>query len=178
MRSVSYLDEIDSVVATGKAVIGSSDQEIVDILKEAIGSGRSASYYLPRDQAEVLREWYWTPERIKITGITQISVEETERIRDDLSVNVTNFRFAPFTCECGSVYGAFDFLQQGIREHGLETVTAIFSLKHSTFFQVNPNFIPVCPSCDRRLSEISKVRGWAYDCDQYGGCYIWVEATK
>ena len=133
---------------------------------------QSTSFYLTPSQAQAIREWYWTPERTRVTGIAPISAEEEQRIRSELGVDVTNFRYAPLKCECGHAYGAYDFLAQGVRQHGLAAVNAVFSLQNSTFFQVNPRFVPVCPACERELQMMAKNGGgggW-YDCDQYGGC--------
>jgi hypothetical protein len=162
----ALIEEIDTVVASGKAVMNGDDRDIVDIVKEAIKTDKSASFYLTRAQANAIREWYWTPERIQLTGIEPISAEENERIRTELGINVTNFRYAPLQCECGHQYGAFDFLEQGVRQHGLTMVNSVFELKNSTFFQVNPSFVPVCPTCNRMIRQGG---GW-YDCDGYGGC--------
>jgi hypothetical protein len=169
----SLLADIDTVVGTGKAVVAGGDDAVVSVVKDAIESDESVSFYLTRDQARAVKEWYWTPERVRLTGIEPISDEESERIRSELGIdNITNFRYAPLRCECGHTYGAFDFLQQGIRQHGLDAVTAVFGLKTSTFFQVNPSFVPVCPECGRSLMPrglMAAGGGW-YDCDEYGGC--------
>ncbi len=164
------LGAIDDIVAEGKAVVSGADEEIVTLVKRAIEDCRSASFYLTRGQAHAIRDWYWTPERIEQTGLRPISTEEAARIRTELGVTgITNFRYAPMQCECGHIYGAFDFLQQGVRTHGLEAVNAVFSLKNSTFLQVNPTFVPVCPNCDHKLMR-SKLGDGEYDCEEYGGC--------
>ena len=67
--------------------------------------------------------------------------------------NLEGFWFAAVQCECGHTYGAFEFLEQGIRAHGLESVKAVFALKHAKFLQVNPSFVPVCPACGRNLKR-------------------------
>jgi len=163
------LGAIDEVVGDGRAVVTGADEEIVTLVKRAIEDDRTVSFYLSQAQARAIREWYWTPERIEQLGLRPISDEEAEKIRAELGVEITNFRYAPMECDCGRTYGAFDFLQQGIRTHGLEAVNAVFSLKNSTFLQVNPTFVSVCPECERELSRNEAGGGW-YDCDQYGGC--------
>jgi hypothetical protein len=86
---------------------------------------------------------------------------------------IDHFRYSPFRCECGRTYGAFEFFQQGVREHGLEAVNAVFSLENSTFFQVNLSFVPICPDCGRAQDlNMSMNGGGEYDCDEYGGCCI------
>ncbi|RGD57155.1 hypothetical protein DR950_04515 [Kitasatospora xanthocidica] len=171
MDTMKLLAEIDRMVATGKVVTSANDEAVADIVLATITSGTTASFYLTRAQAALVKERFWTPERIRRTGLRPISPEETERIRVELGVRVKNFRCTPITCGCGHVYDAFDFIQQGIREHGLDVVNSVFSLKDSTFLQVNPSFVPICPVDDRRLSRThSSDGGIEYDCDEYGGC--------
>ena len=166
------LQRIDEVVKGGKLVVSGDDETMVAIVKAAILNDVSASFYLTQQQAEAVKAWYWTPERIEITGLKPISHEEEERIKTELGVkDIHNFRYAPLRCECGRTYGAFEFFQQGIRQHGLQMVNAVFSLQNSTFFQVNPSFVPICPDCGRALRAMAEGGGggW-YDCDEYGGC--------
>jgi hypothetical protein len=166
--NLSSLAHIDSTVGSGKAVVTADDATVVDIVKQAIQSDASVSFYLTRAQADAIKDWYWTPERTELTGIKPISDEEAERIKAELGIeHLKNFRYAPIQCECGHTYSAFDFLQQGVREHGLDAVNAVFGLKYSTFFQVNPSFTPICPSCENALMRSGG--GW-YDCEGYGGC--------
>lgn len=75
----SLLTSIDAVVGDGRATISADDSVIVDIVKETIRSGRTASFYLPQDQAEAVKAWYWTSERIKSSNI-RVALEE-ERTR-------------------------------------------------------------------------------------------------
>ncbi len=163
---LQYLDEI---VKSGKLVVSGSNETMIGIVKAAILNDASVSFYLTLEQAKEIKEWYWTPERIKMVGLKPISSEEEGRIKKELGVTgIENFRYAPFTCECGRIYGAFEFFEQGVRQHGLEMVNAVFSLRHSTFFQVNPSFIPVCPGCGVQ-NNLMRGGGW-YDCEGYGGC--------
>jgi len=166
----SALGTIDEVVGGRKPVLTGEDEEIVALVKRAIEDDRSVSFYLTHEQARAIRDWYWTPERIELTGLQPIPEEEAEKIRTELGVEgITNFRYAPMDCDCGRTYRAFDFLEQGIRTHGLDAVNAVFSLENSTFLQVNPRFPSNCPNCDRELMRNEAGGGW-YDCDQYGGC--------
>ncbi|MEV7094019.1 hypothetical protein AB0M80_14410 [Amycolatopsis sp. NPDC051045] len=162
----SLLTHIEATVGSEKATISADDHNIVAIAQEAIRSGRSASFYLSPDQANAVRSWYWTPERVKASGIKTISSEEKERIESELGIeNIETFRCSRTQCECGQFYGAFEFLQQGIREHGEEAVKAIFKLANSTFLRANPSLVVVCPNCKQLLGG-----GIEYDCDRYGGC--------
>ncbi|BCW70853.1 hypothetical protein [Arthrobacter sp. NicSoilB8] len=173
----SVLTEIDAIAATGKAVIADGGDGVVEVVKAAILADVSASFYLTKEQARAVKDWFWTPERIRRTGLREISDEENERIKSELGLKLTGFRFTPVTCECGHVYGAFDFLQQGIKLHGLDAVRSVFALKNATLFQVNPTFKAVCPVDNRPINKQPgknriklDVWGIEYDCDQYGGC--------
>jgi hypothetical protein len=167
----SVLQTIDSIASGRRAVIAGRDDDIVEVVKAAIRADLSVSFYLTKVQTEAVRSWYWTAERIEFTGLKPVSEEEDQRIQDELGLKITNFRYAPFDCDCGHRYGAFEFLQQGVRQHGVESVKSVFSLENATLFQINPTFVPVCPSCGKELGNNMKMRGggW-YDCDGYGGC--------
>ncbi|MGW8557977.1 hypothetical protein [Streptomyces tubercidicus] len=162
----SLLTSIDAVVGDGRATISADDSVIVDIVKETIRSGRTASFYLPQHQAEAVKAWYWTSERIKSSNIRVVLEEEKARIRSELGVEVNSFRCSRIECECGQVYGGFEFLQQGVREHGVDAVKAVFEMKNTMLFRANPAFRAICPNCREMLGDLE------YDCDQYGGCCI------
>lgn len=159
--------QIEAVVGSGRAAISADDGTIVAAVQETIRSGRSASFYLSLAQANAVKAWYWTPERIERSGTKPISSEERDRVESELGVeNIASFRSSRFQCsECGHVYGSFEFLQQGIREHGLDTVNSVFALKNTSFLRVNPAFVAICPNCNQMLGD-----GFEYDCDGYGGC--------
>lgn len=141
----SMLTEIDAIAATGNAVLAGGDDGVVEVVKAAILADVSAAFYLTQEQSRAVKDWYWTPERIRSRGLREVSEEESERIKLELGLDLPNFRFTPKKCECGHLYGAFDFLQQGIKQHGLETVRSVFTLKYATLLQVNPTFKAVCP---------------------------------
>jgi hypothetical protein len=162
----SFLSHIEVITGSGKATISADDHSVVGIVQDAIRSGRTASFYLSPDQANAVRSWYWTPKRVKASGIKTISSEERTRIESDLGIeNIESFRCTRIQCECGEFYGAFEFLQQGIREHGADAVRAVFRLENSTFLRANPSLVVVCPNCKQLLGG-----GIEYDCDKYGGC--------
>jgi hypothetical protein len=163
----SLLNHIEGVVGRGRATISADDSNIVALVQDTIRSGKPASFYLSRDQANTVRTWYWTPERVKASGIKVVSDEEKARIESELGIqNIESFRCTRIECEnCGHLYGAFDFLQQGIQLHGAEAVRAVFTLENTTFLRSNPSLVAVCPNCNQLLQG-----GIEYDCDQYGGC--------
>ncbi len=163
----SFLTHIEAVAANGKATIAADDHNIVEIVKNTIMSGRTASFYLTHEQARAVKAWYWTPDRIKASGIKVVSGEERVRIESTLGIDdIGSFRSTRIECECGNVYGAFEFLQQGIREHGADVVQSVFALKESSFLRANPHLLAICPNCDQLL----RGDGFEYDCDGYGGC--------
>ena len=160
------LTHIEAIAGEGKATISGDDYNVVAIVQDTIKSGRSASFYLSSAQARAVREWYWTPKRISASKMAVISSDKKAKMKSELGLKgIGSFRISPVKCECGQTFGAFQFLQQGIREHGVEAVRAIFGLKNSTFFRVNSKFALTCPSCSRALDG-----GIEYDCDKYGGC--------
>jgi hypothetical protein len=162
----SVLAHIEAVAGSGKATISADDSTVVAIVRETITSGKSASFYLTPDQSNAVRAWYWTPERVKTSGIRVVSSEEAARIESELGIsNIASFRCNRIQCECGHVYGAYEFLQQGIREHGVDAVRSVFALENSRFHRANPSLVAVCPDCNALLGD-----GIEYDCDNYGGC--------
>jgi hypothetical protein len=162
----SLMSHIDAITGSGKATISADDSNIVAIVQDAIRSGRSASFYLSSDQAYAVKAWYWTPERIKASGIKVVTSDEKARIESELEIeDIGSFRCTRIQCECGHIYGAFEFLQQGIRKHGADAVKAVFSLRNSTFLRVNPSLIHACPNCTQLLGG-----GIEYEGDTYAGC--------
>ncbi|WP_159012347.1 hypothetical protein [Streptomyces sp. NRRL F-5123] len=161
----SLLAHIEAVVDSGKAVISADDEAVVAIVQETVKSGRTASFYLSRKQARALRDLHWTPERIKASRLEPVSSEEKSRIESELGVEIGNFRFASFKCKSGHTFGAFEFLQQGIREHGVGSVKRIFELKNSAFLRVNPHFVVSCSECDQTMEG-----GIEYEGATYPGC--------
>jgi hypothetical protein len=72
--------------------------------------------------------------------------------------NIDSLLCNPQECDCGQTYGAFGFLQQGIREHGEEAIRSFFALEKTTVLRVNPSQEAVCPSCASRMS----LHPWGY----------------
>jgi hypothetical protein len=54
-------------------------------------------------------------------------------------------------CPCGGVYGAFEFMQQGLREHGRDFVGAVVELKNTAVLRINPTQDAFCPQCNQIL---------------------------
>ncbi|MFE6835633.1 hypothetical protein ACFVFI_12485 [Streptomyces sp. NPDC057705] len=161
------LDNVERVAGSGKVVMAADDYNVVSIVRDAIISGKSATFYASLPQAKAVKAWYWTPDRVEQTGIKKVSSEEKAKIASELGVeDIGSFRCNRIQCECGQVYGAFEFLQQGVKEHGRDTVLSVFALKDAAVMRVNPPDLLVCPNCDELLPE----RMW-YDNGTYGCCF-------
>ncbi|WP_251022561.1 hypothetical protein [Streptomyces sp. ISL-10] len=146
------MSAIEAVVSSGKAVISADDSSIVAAVQETLRKGGSATFYVTHAQAAAVNSWYWTPKRIRETEVEAVSKEEKARIEAELGVKETGALFSNrIPCECGRVYGAFEFVQQGIREHGREAVGAVLELKDTSVIRVNPVQVTVCPDCNQRL---------------------------
>ncbi|MEU6539370.1 hypothetical protein [Streptomyces sp. NPDC047000] len=159
------LNDIERVAGSRRAVVSTDDCTIVSIVREAIVSGKSASFYLSIPQAKAVRAWYWTPDRVKKTGIRTVSSEEKARIASDLGIeDIGTFRSSRIECDCGQIYGAFEFLQQGIKEHGKDAVLSVFTLKDAAILRVNPPDLPTCPNCGELLPERLTYDNGTYGC--------------
>ncbi|GKS09734.1 hypothetical protein YDYSY3_07340 [Paenibacillus chitinolyticus] len=159
------LDDIESVVSGGKAVMVAEDGIVVAAVQEAIMSGRTATFYLTRTQFTAVNSWYWTPQMIKGTGLDPVSAEEKDRIQSELGIEETRLSYSNrIQCQCGRMYGAFEFMQQGMKEHGREAVQSIFKLKEVTVLRVNPRQEAVCPDCGTILRAPHYYCYWSYGC--------------
>ncbi|MDB1088118.1 hypothetical protein PJ985_11140 [Streptomyces sp. ACA25] len=161
----SSLLAIESVVGGGRAVMVGEDAVVVAAVQDAVKSGRTATFYLTRRQFTAVNTWYWTPQVIRSVGLEPVSYEEKARVRAELGIEDTKLSYSNrIECQCGQVYGAFEFLQQGIREHGRETVQAVFNLEDSPVLRVNPRQEAVCPECLQILRAPHYYCYWGYGC--------------
>jgi hypothetical protein len=159
---------IDEVVGAGRLVASCDNETMLALVKTAILNDFTASFYLTREQSKQITDWYFTPERVELAGLKEISSEELEKIKALGVEHITNFRYSPTECTCGHVYGALEFFQQGIREHGLEMVNAVFGSKNAVVLQVNPTFVRICPNCGHALRHLC---GGTYQCTpRYAAC--------
>ncbi|MFE4634884.1 hypothetical protein ACFRJ1_16125 [Streptomyces sp. NPDC056773] len=162
----SSLAEIDALVRDGRIVMSGDDSAVVAAVQDALKAGRSVTFYLSRGQAEAVKAWYWSPRRIKDRGMEPVPREERERIASELGVNIGPAHSNRIDCECGAQYGAFEFIEQGIKEHGKESVDAVMALKNTYVLRVNPVTPVVCAACGARI-----LVGHEYDhTNQYGCC--------
>jgi hypothetical protein len=146
----SLLGSIEAVVNKGKAVVSADNSIIIAMMQEALKTGRSVTFYVPRPQAQAVMRWFLTPALIKEVGLEPVSKEERSRIESELGVKDMGPWFSNrIQCPaCGGVYGAFEFVQQGLRVHGKEWVGAVVELKNAAVLRVNPAEDAFCPKCN------------------------------
>jgi hypothetical protein len=140
-------DAIETLVHQGKTVVSSEDSAIIEWAIKAIAEGRSATLYCKPTVFEAIRRWYWTPERAEIVGFKPISAEQAARVKSDFNIEVDGYANSLDCPRCGHVYSTYEFIQQGIEEHGEEHVRAAFSLKRAAILQINPVQDTICRNC-------------------------------
>jgi hypothetical protein len=146
------LSSIETVVKGGMAVISGDDSAVVRAIQDAVINARTATFYVSHAQSDRIMQWYFTNERIKRLELEPVSKEEKARIEAQLGVKETGSLYSNrLKCGCGADYGAFEFVQQGIREHGKEMVANVLDLEQTSVIRVNPAIRPICAQCNQRL---------------------------
>ncbi len=140
-------DAIETLVHQGKTVVSSEDSAMIEWAIKAIVEGTTATLYCKPTVFEAIRRWYWTPERAEIVGFKPISAEQAARVRSDFNIEVDGYANSLDCPRCGHVYSTYEFIQQGIEEHGEEHVRAAFSLRRAAIIQINPVQDTICPNC-------------------------------
>jgi hypothetical protein len=152
MERVASLNSIDAIVGAGKAVISADNSIIKAMVLEALGHGRSATFYVTPEQGQAVMRWYWTPGRIKEIGMELVSNEERAKIESELGFKCAGTWFSNrIECPCGGVYGMFEFMQQGLREHDRDWIKAVLDLKNTAVIRVNSALDAFCPQCNQML---------------------------
>ncbi len=145
----ALMANMDEIVASRKAVISGDNSVIIATVQEAIRSGRTVTFYVSREQGLAILRWYWTPGLIAKTGLKSVPDEEIAKIENELHVKVNGQCFSNYLeCPNGHTYGAYEFIQQGIREHGPEFVKGAIEFKNTSIIRVNPSSWEVCPKCN------------------------------
>ena|SRR5215207_5614943 len=167
------IPSIVKVVQQGKAVISGEDSVTIAAIMAAIKEKKVATFYVtPACQAAILDQ-YWTPERLEKAELKMISDEEIKRIKQDLSIDVSGFFNGPKCPNCGHDYGMYEFLQQGIEEHGRKMVEGILELKDVAVIRVNPIQNLVCRNCKQDIpTETLLGKPLYYQCNLGYGCCI------
>ncbi|MFE4589098.1 hypothetical protein [Streptomyces laurentii] len=162
----TLLAQIEAAVGQGKVVVSADDDAIVALVQETVKSGRTASFYLSREQARAINDLHWTPELVRASRLEKVPAEEKARIESELGLgDIGTFRFGRFSCKNGHEFSALDFLRHGVEQHGRDAVKAVFELKNAAFLRVNPRFSVRCATCDEAMDG-----GITYEGDTYAGC--------
>ena len=166
MTPTSLLSTIDAVVDSGRAVISGDDSIIIGMVQEALKNGRSVTFYVARPQARAVRRWFWTPRQIDEIGMELVSREEKARLESELQVpDMGEFYSNRIQCPCGGVYGAFEFVQQGLREHGRDWLGVVLGFENTSVIRINPAIDVICPICSQMM-----MRGHYYWMGRDYGC--------
>lgn len=150
--SEALLGSIEAVAAGGRAVVSADNSVIIAMMQETAKHGRSATFYVTPAQAGAFFRWYWTPRRVKEIGMEQVSKEEREKIERELGVKDMGPWYSNrIQCSCGGGYGAFEFVQQGLREHGRDWLGVAVEMKDASIVRINPTQTAFCPVCNAIL---------------------------
>lgn len=147
METATNFGAIETLVHQGKTVVSSEDSATIEWAIEAIAKGRTATLYCKPTVFEAIIRRHWTPERAKIARIKPISVEQAGRIKSDFNIKLDGYANSLDCPRCGHVYSTYEFIQQGIEEHGEEYVRGAFSLKRASILQINPVQDIICRNC-------------------------------
>jgi hypothetical protein len=149
MDRTAMLKTAEAAVKGGSVVVSADNSVVVTMVQEALQAGRSVTFFTSPEQATAVMSWFWTPRRIKEVGMQLVSKEEMAKIDYELGIKSQGTWFSNrVACEnCGHVYGMFEFIQQGIAEHGRDFVDATLDLKNTSVIRVNPQSKSICPNC-------------------------------
>jgi hypothetical protein len=137
---------IEGILAQGKSVISSDDDSTVEWALKAIEDGRTATLYVSKPVLQTILHRYWTPKRVEFAGLKPIPDSEVSRIKSDFGLELDGYANTLTCPRCAHDYSTYEFIQQGIREHGEEAVRSTFSFKGGVF-QINPTQVPLCQHC-------------------------------
>ncbi len=146
---------IQTLVHQGKAVVSLEDSALIEWAIKMITEGRTATLYLKPTVFQMIRRWYWTPERIKLVGLKPISAEKAAKVKSDFNIEIDGYANSLDCPRCGHPYSTYEFIQQGLEEHGEEFVRAAFSFKRAAILAINPVQDTICRNC--RLHILSTV---------------------
>lgn len=167
-RSLSAVPPIDwgaieALVKIGKTVISAEDSTVIDLAMKAIEEGRTATFYVKLAIFTEIIERYWTPKRVTVANLEPISLEEVSRIKADFNIELDGCLSSQETCpRCGSIYGTYEFIQQGIKEHGERVVKAVFSFEGVSVLQIHPRQNIICQTCDLVLATVVGPHSYIY----------------
>lgn len=153
------LGAIQNLVTQGKAVISAEDSAIIDLAMNALEEGQTATFYL-KDVlfTEIIQRRSRTSESAAAVDLEPLSSEEAARIKADFDIQIDGCSSKETCPRCESVYGTYEFIQQGIKEHGQEAVKAVFTLEGVSVLQIHPRQNIICQNCGFTFLMMS-VRG-------------------
>ena len=155
------LGAIATLVKQGKTVISAEESAIVELVMKTIEEGKPATFYLKPIVCNEITKRYLTPERVEAVGLQPIPTEQADRIKSEFNIEIDGYANNMNCPRCGNLYSTYEFIQQGIKEHGEEAVRAVFSLKDVGILQVHPMQNSVCPRCGLYLARVGG--GYYYD---------------
>lgn len=147
------LEAAKALVKHGKAVISAEDSIVVELALKLIEEGRTATLYLKDDVfRDVLQRRYATQEGAAKLNLEPIATEEATQIKDSFGLELDGWSSKETCPRCESVYGTYQFIQQGIKEHGEAAVRAVFSLDGVSVLQTHPRQNTICQTCGLDLT--------------------------
>jgi hypothetical protein len=149
---------IQTLVHQGKTVVSSEDSALVEWAIKALTGGRTSTLYLKPTVFEAIRRWYWTPERVKLVGLKPISAEQAEKVQSDFNIEVDGYANSLDCPRCGHPYSTYEFIQQGIEEHGEEFVRTAFQLRQAAILELNPVQNTICRNCRLHILGAGLIR--------------------
>ena len=141
-----YFSAIEGLVDQGKSVVSSDDASTIEWALNAIQEGRTATLYVSKSVLQAILKRYWTAKRVEFAGLRPISSEEVAKIKSDFNIEMDGYANSLKCPRCEHPYSTYEFIQQGIKEHGEKVVRSTFSFEGGVF-QINPNQSPVCQHC-------------------------------
>ena len=148
MELTRWMESIDGLVGGGRIVVSADNGVAVAMVQEALRHGRSATFYLTPEQGAAVMRWYWTPGRVREIGMEVVSREEKARIEAELGFTCDGTWFSNrLECPCGGVYGMFEFMAQGLREHDRDSIRSVLGLENTAVVRINPTQHAACPRC-------------------------------
>ena len=141
-------EAIEGLVHQGKSVVSSDNASAVEWALNATREGRTATMYVSKPVLQAILKQYWTPERMEFAGLRPVSDEQVAKVKSDFGLEISGYANSIECPHCGANYSTYEFVQQGMHEHGEDVVRSTFSFKGGVF-QINPNQVPICQTCRR-----------------------------
>jgi len=150
------LESIQKLVHQGKSVVSSEDSEMVKWAIKRIKGGEKMTLYLKPTVFDAIERWYWTPERMQLVGLEPLTPQLKKKIKNDFGIKIDGYANSLECPRCSAQYSTYEFIEQGIEQHGGDIVRQTFSLKRAAVFQINPVQDIICRSCSLRLIRAAR----------------------